>query len=191
MNKMTVALNTEQYESIITSIKTGFTYKGKAFRPNSRIATILILEANLGLRIGDILSLTFNSIIKDANRWRLNIIEEKTGKNRDFTISNEIYNYIKMYCLENNIKFNAKIFDIQKCIIQRQLKIVSTYLGIENISTHSFRKYYATEIYNNNDHNIALVSKLLQHSSSAITQRYIGISTQDVEQAIAGHNHLM
>jgi len=84
-----------------------------------------------------------------------------------------------------------KYLNIQKCIIQRQLKIVSTYLGIENISTHSFRKYYATEIYNNNDHNIALVSKLLQHSSSAITQRYIGISTQDVEQAIAGHNHLM
>ena len=63
MNKMTVALNTEQYESIITSIKTGFTYKGKAFRPNSRIATILILEANLGLRIGDIfiINIQFNN----------------------------------------------------------------------------------------------------------------------------------
>ena len=64
--------------------------------------------------LGIFLSLTFNSIIKDANRWRLNIIEEKTGKNRDFTISNEIYNYIKMYCLENNIKFNAKIFEYSK-----------------------------------------------------------------------------
>jgi len=191
MNKMTVALTTPQYETIITSIKTGFTHNGKAFRPNDRIATILILEANLGLRIGDILSLTFNSIIKDGNRWRLDIKEEKTGKNRDFTVSNEIYNYIKMYCLENNIKFNAKIFDIQKCIIQRQLKIVSTYLGLENISTHSFRKYYATEMYVNSGYNIALVSKLLQHSSASITQRYIGISTQEVEKAIAGFNHLM
>jgi len=192
MNKKTIALTTDQYESIIKLIQEGFIDKeGKQFRPNNRIATILILEANLGLRIGDILSLKLNNIIKDGNRWRLDIKEEKTGKNRNFTVSNEIYNYIKMYCLENNINFNCKIFDIQKCIIQRQLKIVSDYLELKNISTHSFRKYYATELYNNNSHNIALVSKLLQHSSSAITQRYIGISTQEVEEAIAGHNHLL
>lgn len=55
------------------------------------------------------------------------------------------------------------------------------------ISTHSFRKFYATEIYNDNGYNIVLVQQLLQHSSAAVTQRYIGIQQQELEKAIEGH----
>ena len=32
---------------------------------------------------------------------------------------------------------------------------------------YSFRKWYATEIYKNNGYDIALVQRLLQHSSAA------------------------
>jgi site-specific recombinase XerD len=60
-------------------------------------------------------------------------------------------------------------------------------LGYEGISTHSFRKWFATEIYKNNGYDIALVQRLLQHSSAATTQRYIGIEPQRVERAIEGH----
>lgn len=77
----------------------------------------------------------------------------------------EIYNYIKMYCLENNIKSTAKIFVISERVVQKHLKIVCDYLGLEGISTHSFRKYFATQIYN-----IALVKELLQHSTVATTE---------------------
>ena len=191
-NKTTVALNTEQYENVINTIREGFMNKnGKAFRPNKQLSVALVLESNLGIRIGDILSLRFNDIIKDANRWRLNIIEKKTGKVRNFTVSNEIYTYIKIYCLENNIKLNAKIFRVGERNIQQQLKIAVDYLGLENVSTHSFRKYYATEMYKNSGNNVLLVTKLLQHSSPSTTQKYIGISEQEIEQAIAGHNHLI
>ena len=186
-NKKTVALTQQQYKSIIKVIKEGFTANGKVFKHNNRIATILVLEANLGLRIGDVLALTLNSIIKDGDRYRLNIIEDKTDKQRTFTVPTEIYNYIKMYCLENNIKSNARIFDLSDRAIQKQLKLVCDYLGLENISTHSFRKYFATQIYTNNNYNIALVRQLLQHSNTSITQKYIGISTQEVENALNNH----
>ena len=75
-------------------------------------------------------------------------------------------------------------------IIQKQLKMVCDYLGFEGISTHSFRKFYATEIYKNSNYNIALVQQLLQHSSAAVTQRYIGIQQQEIERAIEGHLRL-
>lgn len=65
--------------------------------------------------------------------------------------------------------------------------IVSYY---RDISTHSFRKYYATEIYKNSHYNIALVQQLLQHSSAAVTQRYIGIQPREVEEAIERHLQL-
>lgn len=64
------------------------------------------------------------------------------------------------------------------------------YLDIKGVSTHSFRKFYATEIYRNSGYNIALVQQLLQHSSAAVTQRYIGIQQKEVEQAIEGHLQL-
>ena len=81
----------------------------------------------------------------------------------------------------------AKLFDISDRAVQKQLKIVCDYLGYDNISTHSFRKFYATEIYKNNDCDIELVRHLLQHSSTAITQRYIGIQPPKIEQAISKH----
>ena len=71
--------------------------------------------------------------------------------------------------------------------MQKQLAIVCGYLGFEDISTHSFRKWYATEIYKANGYDIALVQRLLQHSSAAVTQRYIGIEPQRIEAAIQGH----
>ncbi|MBX4265588.1 tyrosine-type recombinase/integrase [Clostridium estertheticum] len=190
-NKKTVALTEEQYKSIIKIIKEGFTVDGKIFKINNRIATILVLEANLGLRIGDVLALTLNSIIRDGYRYRLNIIEDKTDKRRTFTVPIDIYNYIKMYCLENSIRSSAIIFDITERAIQKQLKLACDYLGYENISTHSFRKYFATQIYINNNYNIALVRQLLQHSNTSITQKYIGISTQEVENALLNHIKLL
>lgn len=190
-NKKTRTLTTEEYKKIVETLKSNFEYEGKVFRSNNRIATTLVLQANLGLRIGDILKLRLNDIIKDGNRYRLNIKEEKTDKERVFTVPNEVYNYIKMYCLENNIKPSAKIIDITERAIQKQLKIVCDYLGIDGISTHSFRKYFATQIYINSNYNIALVKELLQHSNTSITQRYIGIGSQEIEKALSDHVCLM
>ena len=48
------------------------------------------------------------------------------------------------------IRRNDLIFPITERAVQKQLWIVCDYLGYEGISTHSFRKWYATEIYNLN-----------------------------------------
>ena len=190
-NKKTKALTTEEYKLIIETLRSNFMYDGKEFRANNRVATALVIQSNLGLRIGDVLALRLKDIVRDGNRYRLDIIEDKTDKRRTFTVTNDIYNYIKMYCLENNIKSTAKIFDISDRAVQKQLKIVCDYLGIEGISTHSFRKYFATQIYINSNYNIELVRQLLQHSTSIITQRYIGIGSRELEKALSEHNCLM
>lgn len=182
-NKTTVALTEQQYREIIETMYQG----GVGFRPNIRIATILTLEANLGLRIEDILNLHPGDIIRDGNRYRLDIVEEKTGKKRIFTVPYQIHQYIDDYCKENDIATDQKIFPISVRAVQKYLKAVTDYLGFENVGTHSFRKFYATDIYEKNGNDIVLVQKLLQHSSTATTQRYIGIMSRRVEQAIQDH----
>lgn len=183
INKRTMALTVEQYKEIISTMKQGFC----GCRPNPRAATTLMLEANLGLRISDILRLRLCDIVKDGDRYRLAITEKKTGKARVFTVPLALYQFIRCYCLDNGIGSTERIFPVTERSIQKHLQTVCDYLGIVGVSTHSFRKFYATEIYKNSGYNIALVQQLLQHSSAAVTQRYIGIQPKELEDAIENH----
>ena len=73
----------------------------------------------------------------------------------------------------------------------RILKKAVDYLGYNDISTHSFRKFYATNIYINNNYDIMLVKELLQHASIETTQRYIGIGSEQLEKAIQNNINLL
>ena len=186
-NKTTVALSKEQYQEIIQTMRKG----GAGFRPNERISTALILEANLGMRIEDILNLRLSDIILDGDRIRLNIKEKKTGKRRTFTVPMEVFQFIERYASRNRIEVDEPLFPITERAVQKYLKKVADYLGFENIGTHSFRKFFATDIYIKKDYNIVLVQQLLQHSSVAITQRYIGITSAMQEEALHEHVNLV
>ena len=176
MNKKTVALTHEQFTEIIQTIQNGFLNHD----PNPRVAAALVIEANLGIRISDIAKkLTLSNIIRDAGRYRLDIIEQKTKKKRTFTVPVELYAYLQSYCLENKIAPDEVIFPITERAIQKHLALAS------------FRKYFATSIYNKNGKDIALVQRLLQHSSPATTQRYIGIEPERIEKALETHLDLI
>lgn len=182
-NYKTIALSEEQYYEIIDTIENGFLTS----RPNPTIAMMLKLEANLGLRISDIIKLTLNSIVYESGRYHLDIYEKKTDKYRNFTVPLEIVEYLRKYAKANNIKDNEQLFSITAHSVQKHLKKACDYLGFKNISTHSFRKFFATSIYKDNEYDIVLVQKLLQHSSPAVTQRYIGISVKQIETALNKH----
>jgi len=182
-NKTTVALTKEEYITIIQTMKQG----GAGFRPNEKIIVALVLEANLGMRIGDILDLTPRKIIKDGDRYRLNVVETKTDKKRPFTVPDELYAYINEYCTKHNIQPDERIVKCTERNVQLYLQKVCDYLGYENISTHSFRKYFATDILKLSNYNISLVQYLLQHSSPAVTQAYIGITSEEIENALLEH----
>lgn len=183
-NIKTRALSEEQYHEIINTIEAGFL----SSRPNPQIATILKLEANLGMRISDILRMTLNSIVYESGRYRLDVSEKKTNKERVFTVNTDVVEFIRSYAKANNIiDPNEELFKIQERAVQKHLKKVTDYLGYENISTHSFRKFFATSIYQDNNCDVVLVQNILQHSSPAVTQKYIGISEKKIESALSKH----
>lgn len=187
MNKKTIALTKNQYSEIVKTIRSGFLNH----KPNEPIAAALILEANLGLRVSDIVKLRLKDIVKDGERYRLNIVEQKTQKERTFTVPIELYHYIRQYCVDNEIKSNQTIFPITERAIQKHLQSTCDYLGYSGIGTHSFRKFFATQIYVNNNYNVILVQQLLQHSSPSVTQRYIGINSKELENALQQNLNLL
>ena len=172
-----------EYKDILSLMLEGFVYKiggsEKNFRPNSRIALSLQLQASLGLRIGDVLDLRLNNF----KNGKLEIIEVKTKKLQYRDINSEIISAVYEYALDNNIKQNEKLFNIGVRAVQKQLKIVTDYLELDNISTHSFRKLYAMTIYENNNSDIQLLKELLNHTSVSITERYLRVSQRAINKA--------
>ena len=53
------------------------------------------------------------------------------------------------------------------------------------------RTYCKGDVVNKSGYDVALVQRLLQHSSAATTQRYIGIAPQRIEEAIENHAQLL
>ncbi|MBQ8997795.1 MAG: tyrosine-type recombinase/integrase [Clostridium sp.] len=193
-------ITVEEYDKILEKMCSEFTYKvedkngeikDKLFRPNFKVAYALQLQANLGLRVGDVLKLTLNDFIPNGRgEFKLSTVEQKTGKTKDVVINNNLYNNIRLYTLENNIKTNEPIIKMSVRNVQMQLKIVCDALGLNGISTHSFRKFYAMRVFEDNNYNFEVVRALLNHSTVAITQKYLGVTAEEIEKASKNHNYM-
>lgn len=187
MNIKTRILSKEEYEKVVECIEYGFELDGKKVKPNHRIAVLCVVQANTGLRIGDLLKLRLKDIVREDGRYHFQIVEEKSKKERNFTIAPEVYTYIQSYALENGIGVDRRLFEIGSRAVNKHLQMVSKYLGIDRLGSHSMRKYFANSIYSSNGYNAELVRYLLNHSNVAITQHYLGVSPQLVEKALLDH----
>ena len=183
----TVPLTKEQYKEIIDTMRKGSMW----FRPNTRIAEALIAEANLGIRIEDVLALKPSNFIFAGGLYKINIVEHKTKKRRYKTISTDFYKHLNAYIKENKIKKDERIFPITERTVQKYLQKVCYYLEYENISTHSFRKYCGMNLYEASGYNIIKVMNFYQHSSPAITQRYLGVSSYEEDQMLQAYTELV
>jgi len=160
---------------------------------NIKLALLFITGVNTGLRISDLLSLTHEKMQETTAI----ITEKKTGKTRKITwdaVSKEItrlYNLLDQttgYVFKsdsNNVKNLNRAWT--KDHVGRALKSYAKKAGVKgNISTHSMRKSFGYHFYFYSGKDIVMVQKLLNHTSQAITLRYIGIEQEMMDQAVSG-----
>lgn len=145
-----------------------------------------------GLRVSDILALRWKQILYVDEFC---IIEKKTGKSRTIRINPQLKRHISD-CYEqiHPIGVDAPILVSQKgtvFTVQRInviLKEIKTKYGlsIKNFSCHSLRKTFGRQVYNMNGESaeLALIKlmELFNHSSVAITKRYLGLRTEELLQ---------
>lgn len=192
-NIKTRALEKEELSLIINTIRNGYVRdNGRIKKPNDRIATALCVEANLGIRISDICKLKMSDIVKERGRYHLNIIEQKTGKKRTFTVPNSVYEYIDNYRIRNNISNDGILFNVSPNMIQKSVRAVRTHLGFsDNVSTHSMRKTAATNFYELSGFDVVATQTFLQHGSYKTTLKYINISDKKIEDTINSMSNLV
>ena len=159
---------------------------------NYKISLLIALGCFTGLRISDILALRWNQILYAEE---FTIIEKKTGKKRTLRLNpqlqkhiQECYEQIKPIGIKAPILVSQKgtVFTIQRInVILKEIK-KKYRLKVRNFSCHSLRKTFGRQVYTMNGENseLALVKlmELFNHSSIAITKRYLGLRQEEILQ---------
>ena len=178
--------------------------RNKRFRDNM----LFIVGINFGLRVSDLRILRFSNLINDNFTFRENfpVFEKKTRntrkrkKNRYITINNAVIEAVTLYLQntsdvslsdylfksESNRGSNSnKPLTIQS--IDRILKGIANDLNLNiKMSTHTLRKtfcYHQMVMSNNDSRKLLLLQKMLNHSSPSQTLDYIGITSEEIEDA--------
>ena len=159
---------------------------------NFKMSLLIALGCFTGLRISDILALRWEQILSTEE---FTIIEKKTGKKRVLRLNSQLqqhiqecYEHIKPISVKSPILVSQKgtVFSIQRInVILKEIKRKYR-LKVKNFSCHSLRKTFGRQVYNMNSENseLALVKlmELFNHSSLAITKRYLGLRQEEILQ---------
>lgn len=145
-----------------------------------------------GLRVSDLLTLSWNQILGGDE---FVIYEKKTDKRRVIRINEgfkahiaDCYQALGIKDINEPCFLNRYGSVLSLQMINRNFKAIKVkyQLKIENFSTHSLRKTWARQVYENEnsqgrgDMALLKLSEIMNHSCPSITRRYIGLRQQEL-----------
>ena len=169
---------------------------------------LFIVGINFGLRVSDLRVLRFSNLINDNCTFKdsFPVFEKKTRntrtrkKNRYITINAAVMEAVTLY-LENTpgVCMSDYMFrslsnrggnlnePLSVKSIDRILKGIADELDLSvKMSTHTLRKtfcYHQMLMSHNDSRKLLLLQKMLNHSSPAQTLDYIGITSEEIDEA--------
>ncbi len=166
------------------------------FRKEKNYSMSLLIEFGVKtlLRFSDLSRIKWVDVLgKDM----LVLNEQKTNKRREITIGRSLRESIEN--TYNELKTPNKEGFLFKYTLQHTnllLKEGGKNERIKNkhISTHSLRKSGSRFIWENNGHSdeyLIKLSSILNHSSTSITRRYLGISKEEIKDIYQSFDELM
>lgn len=166
----------------------------KRYLKGESVRDYLLFVAGISsaLRVSDLRLLQLYHVW-DGKRVLRNIVikEKKTNKSKQFAVSKNLEKAIKEYIDEyqptnpNQFLFFSRQGNqpISRSQAFRIIKNAAKAVGIkQNIGTHSLRKTWGYWAYKSG-YDITLISAIFNHSSEAVTRRYLGITQDEMNQA--------
>lgn len=169
---------------------------------------LFIVGINFGLRVSDLRVLRFSNLINDNLTFKESfaVFEQKTRntrkrkKNRYITINTAVIEAVTLYLEHTDgVTLSDYMFRSQSNrggnknqplsakSIDRILKGVAEDLDLNiKMSTHTLRKtfcYHQMLMSHNDNRKLLLLQKMLGHSSTAQTLDYIGITSEEIDEA--------
>ena len=150
---------------------------------------------NLALRISDLLYITMADVkALDPDAPALHLVEQKTGKKRKLVVNcaaNKVMQRRLVEYANHKYLFQSEAVNISRRSLQpinrRSVCRVFERAGQRiapkvRIGTHSMRKTRGYAMYDAG-RSIESICKVLNHSTPAVTMRYIGIDQRDIDQS--------
>ena len=156
---------------------------------------LIMMGCHFGLRISDLLKLTWNDVYKQES---VIVKEGKTGKQRiinEHARVREALEFSKPHLLtgadittDHPILANRWGSALTVSYINKRLKwVFSRYrIKTQNASSHTLRKTFGKRVYEMNgetDKSLVFLSEIFGHSNTAITRRYLGITQEEIADA--------
>ena len=157
---------------------------------------LFLVGINIGLRSSDLCGLKYSFFMNDDGTFKehYSLKPKKTRKTNKFVklyfnevVKKSITEYITDYPIEDMEDYlfkSRKGGHIEEVVLGRIIKGAAEEAGIkQNINSHSLRKTFGRFVWHNaEDKNKALVilSTIFNHSSPAITSKYIGLTDDEV-----------
>jgi len=144
---------------------------------NPTFGLLIVVGINLGLRVGDLLSITFADLRKES----FTIKEQKTGKDRELKVNDNIRAVLSYF----NEPSEYFCFRSQKSSVyssQQVNRLLKKYFN-KDTSSHSLRKTFGRRVWNNygkSDEALLYLSEIFNHTSPSITRKYLGIRQQEI-----------
>lgn len=171
-------------------------------KENKRDYMLFVLGINVGLRAGDLLSLKIKDVMPSGKMMdTVRIQEQKTRKQREFNLNKSAKEVIKLYLdglksysdedflFRSNKGGGSITVEYAHSIIKKTLREMNIK---GNYGTHSLRKTFAYHTYTNNIKTnpaiLETLQKMLNHSSSSVTLRYIGITKEVISDVYESLN---
>lgn len=158
----------------------------EVYPSNSKNRLLLEFGLRTGLRISDILSFKVGDVHKREYVW---VQEKKTKKKKMIYLQPKLRQSIKLYAKTEKLSSNDYLFyseknpskPIQRMQAHRIISYAGDMIGITPLSAHSLRKTFGYWSYKQGI-DISLLQTIFQHSSQAVTLRYIGITQESINK---------
>ncbi len=165
---------------------------------NPRDAAWFTVGINSGLRIGDLLQLRVGDVRITPTQWRerLVVTEQKTGKRKDFPLSDRSKKILTVYLATRpDAQPSDPLFPSRKHgrpLHRGQawqiLRAAAQAVGVTDpVGTHTLRKTFGYHAYAAGV-DLAIIQQILNHSSPGTTLAYIGIRREDRDAVYLGLN---
>ncbi|MBA7652916.1 Tyrosine recombinase XerC [subsurface metagenome] len=146
---------------------------------------ILIVALNTGMRMGEILGLSWSDI--DFVNYNMHVRNTKSGKDRTIPMNSLVAGALKKQDMSHEFVFKSAIKK-EACIksVSRSFKTALRKSGIEKLRFHDLRHTAASWMVVNCGIDLVTVKEILGHSSIEMTMIYCHPSQESKRRAVEG-----
>ena len=153
---------------------------------------LVVLGVHTALRISDLLHLTWDDVYDfERGRFResVTLVEQKTHKAKTVALNRRVLSALRLclqsawrggVLLESRKGRNRAISRVQAYRILRAGAEALAFAG--RVSCHSLRKTFGYHLWKGGV-SPAVIMELYNHSSFAVTRRYLGVGQEDMDEA--------